>query len=275
MKKIDARKQTRNALCKRRQQVISLYRENMPVMKIVENSGLSWPAVNFAIKQSETGENFDLMPAQRGRKNGAGRVLSVEQEAELRYIICRKRPYQFNIKISSRNIRLSLWNREAVMQLIEQKCGLKLSERCVAKYLERWGFPLVKKWRCSKDIKKWLIENSNDLEHRAQSENADIYRVDKTPLTSSDTLQTTKKKGYQHKLYMVSAINNQGKIHWLIIQGQFTAELQIKFLRALANDPSRSIFLILGKFGYYCKAEVLDWLRKNGKIEIFPPQNAV
>lgn len=50
MKKVDARKQTREELHERRKQVIQLHLEGIPVMQIVKKSGLSWYAVNKAIK---------------------------------------------------------------------------------------------------------------------------------------------------------------------------------------------------------------------------------
>ncbi len=49
MEREDARKQSREVLHERRKQVIRLYRKGMPVMQIVEHSGLSWSAVNAAI----------------------------------------------------------------------------------------------------------------------------------------------------------------------------------------------------------------------------------
>ena len=48
MEKDDARKQTREVHHERRKQVIRLHRKGMPVMRIVEHSGLSWYAVNAA-----------------------------------------------------------------------------------------------------------------------------------------------------------------------------------------------------------------------------------
>lgn len=37
-------------------------------------------------------------------------------------------------------MEFALWNRAAVMQLIERKYGIKLSVRGVGNYLSRWGF---------------------------------------------------------------------------------------------------------------------------------------
>lgn len=47
-------------------------------------------------------------------------------------IIRDKRPEQLKMEFA-------LWNRAAVMQLIERECGITLSVRGVGTYLARWG----------------------------------------------------------------------------------------------------------------------------------------
>jgi len=63
-----------------------------------------------------------LKPVARGRKACSGRLLSEEQEAALRQIICDKRP-------EPRKMAFALWNRVGVMQRIEPDCDIKLSVR--------------------------------------------------------------------------------------------------------------------------------------------------
>lgn len=63
-----------------------------------------------------------LKPVARGRKADSGRLLSEEQEAALRQIICDKRP-------EPRKMAFALWNRVGVMQRIESDCDIKLSVR--------------------------------------------------------------------------------------------------------------------------------------------------
>ena len=55
MEKDDARTQTREVHHERRKHVIRLHRKGMPVMQIFEHSGLSWYAVNAAIKRNVEG----------------------------------------------------------------------------------------------------------------------------------------------------------------------------------------------------------------------------
>ena len=87
MEKEDARKQSREVLHERRKQVIRMHRKGMPVMQIVEHSGLSWSAVSAAITAYSRAGAAALKPAARGKKQGSGRLLSESQERAVRQII--------------------------------------------------------------------------------------------------------------------------------------------------------------------------------------------
>ena len=56
MDKEDARTQSREVLHERRKQVIRLHRKGIGVMSIVEQTGLSWSAVNAAISLFDEGQ---------------------------------------------------------------------------------------------------------------------------------------------------------------------------------------------------------------------------
>jgi transposase len=133
MEKEDARKQSREVLHERRKQVIRLYWKGMRVMQIVEHSGLSWYAVNAAIKVYLATGAGALKPAARDKKQGSDRMLSEAQESAVRRIICDKRPEPMKMEFA-------LWNRAAVRQLIEREYAIALSVRGVGNYLKRWGF---------------------------------------------------------------------------------------------------------------------------------------
>jgi hypothetical protein len=59
-------------------------------------------------------------------------LLTPEQETHIPKTICDKRPEQLKMDFF-------LWSRAAVMQLIEQECGLKLGVHTMGKYLRRTG----------------------------------------------------------------------------------------------------------------------------------------
>ena len=102
-------------------------------MQIVEQTGLSWAAVNAALRLYGLGGAAALKPKVRGKKMGTGRHLSAEQELEIQRTICDRRPEQLKMDFA-------LWSRPAVKQLIERSYGLALSVRAVGNYLARWGF---------------------------------------------------------------------------------------------------------------------------------------
>jgi transposase len=156
MEKDDARYSTLEQLHERRKQVVRLHRKGYGVMQIVELSGLSYPTVRAAIDRYEEGGLAAIRPATRGKRSGQGRTLTEEQEQAIRKIICDKRPEQLKMEFA-------LWNRAAVMQLIEREYGIKLSVRGVGNYLSRWGFtpqkPIKKAYEQRPEaVQAWLNE---------------------------------------------------------------------------------------------------------------------
>lgn len=67
MQKEDVRKQSREVLHERRKQVVRMHRKGVPVMKIVEQTGLSWTGVNTALRLYIAGPASQLKPGVRGK----------------------------------------------------------------------------------------------------------------------------------------------------------------------------------------------------------------
>jgi transposase len=279
MDKEDARKQPREVLHERRKQVIRMHRKGVGVMKIVEQTGLSWSAVNAALRLYEAGGAAALKPDVRGKKPGSGRSLSEEQETRVRQIICDKRPEQLKMEFA-------LWNRPAVMQLIERECGLKLSVRAVGNYLQRWGFtpqkPIKRAYEQRPEaVQAWLEEEYPSIEKRARSEDAEIHWGDETALVNTDvrgrgyaprgrTPVTLAVGGTREKLSMISTVTNQGKTRWMIVEDAFNSDKLIEFLEALIQDAGRKVFLILDNLRVHHSKPVKAWLAEHQeKIEVF------
>ena len=279
MEREDARKQSREVLHERRKQVIRMYRKGMPVMQIVEHSGLSWSAVNAAIKTYSTAGVSALKPASRGKKPGGGRLLSESQEVAIRQLICDKRPEQLKMEFA-------LWNRAAVMQLIERECGIKLSVRGVGNYLKRWGFtpqkPIKKAYEQRPEaVQAWLDEQYPEIEQRARSENAEIHWGDETAVVNTDvrgrcyapagkTPVTFAVGGTRQKLSMIATVTNQGKTRWMIIDESFNADKLIEFLQALIQDAGKKVFLILDNLRVHHSKPVKAWVEAHkDKLELF------
>lgn len=85
-------------------------------MRIVDVPRLSYPTVRGVIDRYEQGGTAAIKLTARGRRGGEDQLLPDAQERSVRQIICGKRPEQLEMEFA-------LWNRAAVMQLIEHECG--------------------------------------------------------------------------------------------------------------------------------------------------------
>lgn len=248
-------------------------------MRIVEMTGLSYPTVRSAIDRYEAGGLAALKPATRGKRAGDGRSLSEAQERHVRQIICDKRPEQLKMDFA-------LWNRAAVMELIERECGIRLSIRGVGNYLKRWGFtpqkPIKKAYEQQPEaVKQWLNESYPQIETRAKAENAEIHWGDETALVNTDvrgrsyapagkTPVTYAVGGTRQKLSMIATVTNQGKTRWMIIDDAFNADKLIEFLAALIKDAERKVFLILDNLRVHHSKPVKEWVAEHAaQIELF------
>lgn len=279
MDKEDARNQTLEQLHERRKQVVRMHRKGVRVMRIVELSGLSYPTVRSVIDLYKQGGMDAIKPASRGRDSGDGRTLSDEQEQAIQRIICDKRPEQLKMEFA-------LWNRAAVMQLIDRECNIKLSIRGVGNYLKRWGFtpqkPIKKAYeQCSASVKQWLDDKYPAIEQRAKAEGAEIHWGDETALVNTDvrgrsyapagkTPVIFASGGTRHKLSMIATVTNQGKTRWMIIDETFNSDRFIEFLEALIKDAGRKVFLILDNLRVHHSKVVKAWVEeRKDKIELF------
>ena len=274
----DARKLSDSALHELHRQVIRLHKAGHKVMQIAKLTGLSWPTVRKVIDRYAAEGAASLKPKRRGRSAGEGRSLSAEQEAQIRRLICEKRPEQLKMEFA-------LWTRGAVMELIAQQFGISLKIRAVGNYLKRWGFtpqqPIRKAYEQSPEaVKAWLDETYPAIEAQARTEGGEIHWGDETAVINTDVrgrcyapkgqTPVTFAPGSRQKLSMISTVTNQGKTRWMIIDDNFGAERLIEFLEALIKDADRKVFLILDNLRAHHSKLVKAWLEpRKDQIEIF------
>lgn len=287
MSEHDARHQTLAGLHERRKQVIRLHKKGYGVMRIVELTNLSWPAVRTAIGLYEEGGIAALKPKERGREPGDGRSLGSGQEAHIRKLICDKRPGQLKMDFA-------LWTRAAVGELIEREFKIKLSVRGAGNYLKRWGFTPQKpmsRWKARlrhdrayeqkpEAVKKWIGEEYPAIAARAKAEGGEVHWGDETALVNTDVrgrsyapkgeTPVAYAPGTRQKLSMLSTVTNKGQARWMIIDGNFGAGRLIEFFEALIKDAGRKVFLILDNLRAHHSKLVKAWLAgRTGRIEAF------
>jgi transposase len=279
MEKENARKQTLEQLHERRKQVVRLHKKGIGIMRIVDMTGLSYPAVRTSIDLFVVGGWSAIRPALRGRSSGTGRTLTQAQEDSIQRIIIDNRPEQLKMDFF-------LWSRAAVGQLIEQEYGVKLHVRSVGKYLKRWGFtpqkPIKRAYEQNPQaVQAWLQGEYPAIEQRARSEGAEIHWGDETALVNTDVRgrsfapagKTPIAKvvgGTRQKLSMIATVTNQGKTRWMIIDDAFNADMLIEFLASLIEEAGKKVFLILDNLRVHHSKIVKAWVAERiDQIELF------
>ena len=182
-----------------------------------------------------------MKPQKRGRKSGEKRTLTPEQEQDIIKCITEKNPDQLKLKCC-------LWTRDAVQQLIKQRHGITMPIRTVGDYLKRWGFTVQRPMKQAmnqkpEQVQEWLKKEYPSIHEAAKKEGAEIFWGDETAVQNKSNYargyapkgQNPVLKVQSKKLHinMISAISNQGKIHFMFSDQSFNSERLIEFLERL------------------------------------------
>lgn len=241
MSKNDARKLNLAQLHERRTEVVRLHVEGHPVMQIVRMTGMSWPAVRSTIDRYESGGTAAIKPATRGRRNGDGRSMTEQQEFSIRELICTRRPDQLGSTHT-------MWSRAAVDELIERECGLKLSERAVGNYVNRWGFvaasPLPQQSIVDDlAVTAWLHRDYPAIVRRARAERSEIQWLQASELSGCGIAGSMSGQAHVSSRYLLTAVSNQRKTRWLVSRGVPDDEQWNELLDALVAEVGKLVLI--------------------------------
>jgi transposase len=223
-----------------------------------------------------------IKPKKRGRRKGEQRILTPEQEWEIKMIIVDHHPEQLKIPGC-------MWTRENIRDLIKQKYRIDMPLSTLGYYLERWGFSVQRpsKRAYKQDAEKvadWVEQEFPGIKKRAKEENAEIYWGDETGVQNTANYL----KGYapigctpiayvdsqKIKINMLSAISGRGKLRFMLYKDNMNADKLIDFMGRLIRDTKRKVFLILDNLRVHHSKKVTAWLAKHkDEIEVFflPP----
>lgn len=280
--KIDYRKVSPDEVYAAKKIVIRLWKSEKPTAEIVTATGMSINSVRETIRKYKESGMTGLKPKKRGRSHGEKRSLTADQEKWLRSVITDKTPDQLKFKCC-------LWNRNTVKELIDQQYGVNMPIRTVGLYLQRWGFSVQKPAKLAKNqkpeqIQAWLVEEYPAIRKQAKSENAEIYWADETAVQNeSNYIRGYAPKGrtpvikvqtVKMHVSMISAINNEGKIRFMIYKDAMNADTMIEFAGRLIKDAARKVYLILDNLRAHHGNRLRDWASEHaGQIALFflPP----
>ena len=276
MQRKDGRTKTKETQKEIRLLAIAHWKEHGNMLEVVRIFGVSYPAIRKWVKKYKEGGTKELTVDERGRPQG--KELSVKQEKNIILKISNKQPEQLKLSFG-------LWTRENVGELIFREYGIRRSRMQVGRYLKEWGFtpqkPVYKAYEQNNmEVTRWLRVQYPAIRIAAKKKGAMIFWGDETGIRSHDQrgrsfspkglTPVVKKTGKHFGVNMISAVNNRGKLHFMIYKGGINSDKFIKFLKRLVSSSRGNIFLIIDNLPAHKTNKVRTWLSdNNGKIQLF------
>lgn len=270
--KVDARTLDSATQAHLRRLVVLAVRSGMKQGDASQKYQVSLRAVNNWVARSKTGGLRALKPKRRGRPQGQGR-LTTKQAAHIRRSVIGKMPDQLRLPFY-------LWTRVAVVQLIAQTYGVRLSLTSVGRYLKAWGLSAQKPVRRAYERKeeaivRWLAEDYPAIARQAKREKATIYWGDEMGVRSDHVTGTSyapvgqtpviRATGQRFGCNMISAITNKGALAFMVFTGKFVASGFVAFMRRLLKQAKGPVYLIVDGHPVHKSRLAKEFVARQGK----------
>ena len=259
-----------------RQRAIKAFLDGKKQVEIAEILNVTRQAVGKWVIKFRQGGNKSLKAKQRGRPKG-GKLLSW-QAAQVAKAITDHHPEQLKLPFY-------LWTREAVVQFIEQRFGIRLSIWTMGRYLSRWGFTPQKPVRRAYEqnpeaVQSWLEKDYPMVQKQAKKEKALIYWSDEMGLRSDDAVGRSYGRcgqtpiipgtGQRFGCNMISAINNRGHLNFMVFKTRFDNVVFLGFLKRMVRQIKRKVFLIVDGHPVHHAIKVKNWIQGHvNQIRLF------
>jgi len=260
----------------RRRVVHAIVEQGMSQVEAVRTFQVGRTSVHNWLKAHRQGG----MSALRARKRGPKRSsrLKGHQAATVVRMIEDRHPEQLHLPFA-------LWTREAVGQLIRERCGIDLSVWTVGRYLKHWGFTPQKPLRRAYErdpvaVKHWMETEYPAIAKRAKAEKGLVYWGDEMGMRSDHQVGRSYGRkgrtpvipgtGQRFGCNMILALTNRGQLAWMVFRERFTTAVFLEFLRRLVKHSGRKVFLVVDGHPVHRSRAVKTWLAERpGQIELF------
>ena len=179
----------------------------------------------------------------------------------------------------------ALWTCGMVVDLIKRQFGISLSRSSVSRLLKQLGLspqrPLRRAYQQNPEaVEQWLKEDFPHIRKEAQKVGATIYFADEAGVRSDYHSGTTwgirgqtpvvSSTGARFGLNVISVVNRQGKLRFMVFNGRLNGDLFIQFLRRLLYGASHPVFLIVDGHPAHRSATVRKFVASTeGKLRLF------
>ncbi|MBL7963113.1 MAG: winged helix-turn-helix domain-containing protein [Flavobacteriales bacterium] len=178
------------------------------------------------------------------------RKLTLDQEKAIHAIVRAHMPDQVDLPHP-------LWNREALLALIDRITGVRLPERTITTYMERWGFLPEKPVRAAFRklpgvVREWMRRDFPVVAMQARALGGEVFWLGWRPLRPAPRGSTSKRPAatsgsleWPDHTHLVFMTHNRGHVHWMVHDGPVAAVDIARFLERALAARGHSLMIIV------------------------------
>jgi transposase len=259
--------------------IVRLHLQGKKTADIETLTGAKTRHINSTIRKYKFGGLDAIHLKKMGRPVGKNSILTSDQEEKIKELIVKNTPEKYRL-------RGFLWSMKNIIALIVMLFGVNIKRSTLSEYLKRWDFtpqrPVIySKKQNPESVKKWLEEEYPKIKRRAEIEDCAIYWCDETGVQNccnyeigyapkGQTPVARLSPSQKIKVNLISAINNRGKLHFMMYDEKMNQQRYIVFLGRVIKESDKKVFLISDNLSVHHGAIVKEWCKHNAdKIEMF------
>src|SRR5262245_2424342 len=250
----DARSLPGAAQAALRKRAVQAVLDGMTQAQAARVFGVHPNAVGRWIKRYRDGGFTALSERRRGRRAGEQAALSASQQQEIIALVRDSTP-------DALGLAGFLWTRQAVAELIAQRCGIRLARTTVGAYLRAWRFSPQEPQRRALErdpvaVARWLEETYPAIRAQARREGGVVLWLDELGVRSDyaagrswapvGQTPVIKRTGKRFGVNMISAVSAGGLLRFRLFTESFRGPVLVDFLQRLVRDlAGRKVHLVL------------------------------
>lgn len=282
--KVDARHLSLQGQEDLRRRGMEMLKAGVSQTQVARNLGVHRQCV---VRWKKKMEQLDVDQAvkaeRRGPKPGTSKraILTKAQQRSIRQTIIDKNPSQLKFEFA-------LWTTKAIQHLIRKRYQINIKRRTLCNYLKSWGLTVQRpaKRAIQQDpvaVAEWLETRYPAIVRKQKAENAIIFWEDEAGISQdSNWVRGFSPKGKTPILAhnknaahgaptMISAVSNQGLMHFKFEKKTVDAQKYLDFLKDLVKDNAgRKIFVIADNARIHHAKIVTQWAQEHkDEIELY------
>ena len=242
---------TLSQLNAQRRRAVQLRVDGHSLARVREETGLSVPTIIGAFRAFTEGGWHAVDVGTRGRPQGTGRALTQAQEAELALLALYGAP-------EAAGLPAALWSADVVRDGAQQRFGVELHPRAVARCLARWGLTLV--------ALRDAAGRSSSGAQWLQSQQAAVRTAASPRTWWCGGLPSPAAAGTSRGLLV--AVDARGQIAWLPVASLSLQAAYIDFLGRLQSQTPQPVAAWLHGLDLRRATQLNDWIAMQPRLQV-------